>query len=87
MAVLTFAQTGLSSLPVIYYLEQLFIQRLKNSLVEYNLGGIKKSDYSHYLDLQSDNNRNQQKYLTYSVLGPLLKEAWLERIKIENYKK
>ncbi|MFM2482807.1 GIY-YIG nuclease family protein [Celerinatantimonas sp. YJH-8] len=48
-----------------------------SSLSEENPDGITNSDCAHYLGLQSDNQGNQQDYLTYSVLGLLLKEGVL----------
>ena len=48
------------------------------SLAEENPEGITNSDCAHYLGLQSDNEGNQQDYLSYSVLGLLLKEGVLE---------
>ncbi|RDK82578.1 UNVERIFIED_ORG: hypothetical protein DFO82_2402 [Idiomarina abyssalis] len=72
---------------------QLALDLLKDSimsLAEENQSGISNSDCAHYLGLQSDNNGNQQDYLTYSILGILLKEGFLESIKVGNrriYKK
>lgn len=56
---------------------QIGINLLKDALEEFaeaNPDGITNSDAAHYLGLQSDNDGKQQDYLTYSVLGILLKE-------------
>ncbi|UCX06264.1 GIY-YIG nuclease family protein [Shewanella glacialimarina] len=69
---------------------QLGLKLLKDSIVslsEENPKGITNSDCAHYLGLQSDNDGNQQDYLTYSVLGILLKEGVLESIKVGNRRK
>lgn len=72
---------------------QLALKLLKDaitSLALENPQGITNSDCAHYLGLQSDNEGKQQDYLTYSVLGLLLKESVLESKKVGNkriYKK
>ncbi|WP_220377689.1 GIY-YIG nuclease family protein [Providencia rettgeri] len=72
---------------------QLALKLLKDaitSLASENPQGITNSDCAHYLGLQSDNEGKQQDYLTYSVLGLLLKESVLESKKVGNkriYKK
>jgi hypothetical protein len=69
---------------------QLGLKLLKDSiflLAEENSEGITNSDCAHYLGLQSDNEGNQQDYLTYSVLGLLVKEGSLESIKVGNRRK
>ncbi|MCL1115149.1 GIY-YIG nuclease family protein [Shewanella basaltis] len=69
---------------------QLGLKLLKNSIIslsEENPEGIYNSDCAHYLGLQSDHNGNQQDYLTYSVLGILLKEGVLESKRIGNRRK
>ncbi|EJE1252962.1 GIY-YIG nuclease family protein [Vibrio parahaemolyticus] len=63
---------------------QLGLQLLKDSIVslsEENPNGVTNSDCAHYLGLQSDNEGNQQDYLTYSILGLLIKEGSLESFK------
>ncbi|MDY0190683.1 MAG: GIY-YIG nuclease family protein [Desulfuromonas sp.] len=63
---------------------QLGLQLLKDSIIslsEENLAGVTNSDCAHYLGLQSDNEGNQQDYLTYSILGILIKEGTLESFK------
>ncbi|EHH1180228.1 GIY-YIG nuclease family protein [Vibrio vulnificus] len=72
---------------------QLGLKLIKDSITslsEENPDGITNSDCAHYLGLQSDNQGNQQDYLTYSVLGLLLKEGVLESVSEGNrriYKK
>jgi hypothetical protein len=72
---------------------QLGLKLLKDSitsLAEENPGGVTNSDCSHYLGLQSDNDGKQQDYLTYSVLGLLLKEGVIDSMRLSNrriYKK
>ncbi|RJG40069.1 GIY-YIG nuclease family protein [Motilimonas pumila] len=69
---------------------QLGLKLLKDSitsLAEENPEGITNSDCAHYLGLQSDNEGNQQDYLSYSVLGLLLKEGVLESAKVGNRRK
>jgi hypothetical protein len=69
---------------------QLGLKLLKDSIIslaEENSGGVTNSDCSHYLGLQSDNEGGQQDYLTYSILGLLLKEGSLESIKVGNRRK
>lgn len=63
---------------------QIGIDLLKDALEEFseaNSEGITNSDAAHYLGLQSDNDGKQQDYLTYSVLGILLKESRLISVK------
>jgi len=69
---------------------QLGLKLLKDSITslsEENPEGVTNSDCSHYLGLQSDNDGNQQDYLTYSILGLLLKEGALESAKVGNRRK
>ena len=72
---------------------QLGLKLLKDSitnLAEENPKGITNSDCAHYLGLQSDNEGNQQDYLTYSVLGILIKEGVIKSTRLSNrriYKK
>ncbi len=69
---------------------QLGLELIKSSITalsEENPEGITNSDCAHYLGLQSDNDGSQQDYLTYSVLGLLLKDGVLESIKIGNRRK
>ena len=69
---------------------QLGLQLIKDSislLAEENPEGITNSDCAHYLGLQSNNQGKQQDYLTYSILGLLLNEGFLESVKIGNSRK
>lgn len=69
---------------------QLGLKLLKDSicaLSEENPEGISNSDCAHYLGLQSDHQGKQQDYLTYSILGILLKEGDLKSVKVGNRRK
>lgn len=69
---------------------QLGLKLLKDSITllsEENPDGITNSDCAHYLGLQSDNEGKQQDYLTYSVLGLLIKEGSLESYRLGNKRK
>ena len=69
---------------------QIGVNLLKDALEEFakaNHDGITNSDSAHYLGLQSDNNGKQQDYLTYSVLGILLKEGRVKSVKEGNRRK
>lgn len=69
---------------------QLGLKLLKDSislLSEENPNGMTNSDCAHYLGLQSDNEGKQQDYLTYSVLGLLIKEGTLESYRLGNKRK
>ena len=69
---------------------QIGLSLLKDSLEEFtkaNPDGITNSDAAHYLGLQSDNNGKQQDYLTYSLLGILLKERRIKSMKVGNRRK
>lgn len=69
---------------------QLGLKLLKESILllsEENQNGVTNSDCAHYLGLQSDNDGNQQDYLTYSILGLLLKEGSIESLKEGNRRK
>ena len=69
---------------------QIGINLLKDALAEFaeaNPQGITNSDAAHYLGLQSDNDGKQQDYLTYSILGILLKEGRVISVKEGNRRK
>ena len=69
---------------------QIGIKLLKDAVEDFseaNIHGITNSDSAHYLGLQSDNNGKQQDYLTYSVLGLLMKEGRVESTKDGNRRK
>lgn len=61
---------------------QLGLELLKTAILELakaNPGGITNSDTASLLGLRSDYNGKQKDYLSYSVLGLLLREGKLER--------
>lgn len=63
---------------------QIGVTLLKDAIEDFaeaNVNGISNSDSAHYLGLQSDNGGKQQDYLTYSVLGLLMKEGRIKSIK------
>ncbi|QIQ21010.1 GIY-YIG nuclease family protein [Zophobihabitans entericus] len=72
---------------------QLGLKLLKDAIISFaeeNPQGITNSDCVHYLGLQSDNEGRQQDYLSYSILGLLIKEGALISEKVSNrrrYKK
>ena len=43
--------------------------------------GLRNTDIAKKLTLESDHQGNQRDYLTYSILGILMKEAKVEKIK------
>ena len=64
---------------------QLGLELLKNSvleLVKANPNGVSNSDVASLLGLRSDYNGNQKDYLSYSILGLLLREKKIKRDKI-----
>lgn len=66
---------------------QLGLKLLKEavkSLISENPQGITNSDCAHYLGLQSDNEGRQQDYLSYSILGLLIKDGAIKSEKINN---
>lgn len=61
----------------VYEKAQLGLNFLKAATLEFikaNPDGIKNNELAKYLELQSDNNGKQKDYLTYSILGILMKE-------------
>lgn len=69
---------------------QMGLRLLKDSIMNFaieNPQGITNSDCAHYLGLQSNNNGNQQDYLTYSVLGLLVNEGELQTKKLGSRRK
>lgn len=69
---------------------QLGLKLIKESIIalaEENPEGITNSDCAHFLGLQSDNEGRQQDYLSYSVLGLLLKAGTLKTIIVGNRRK
>lgn len=69
---------------------QIGLQLLKDAitmLTEENPEGVTNADCAHYLGLQSDNKGRQQDYLTYSILGLLLKNGTLVSQRIGSRRK
>jgi hypothetical protein len=65
-----------------YERAQMGLAFLKSAIMELakaNPGGIRNSDAAKYLGLQSDYGGGQKDYLSYSVLGLLMKEGRIER--------
>ena len=61
---------------------QLGLEFLKTAILELaraNTGGITNSDVASLLGLRSDYNGKQKDYLSYSVLGLLIREGKIER--------
>lgn len=66
-----------------YEKAQMGLELLKSAIKELahaNLEGIKNSDAAKYLGLQSDYGGGSKDYLSYSVIGILMKENQLQRI-------
>lgn len=70
--------TALLNVPQgVYEKAQIGLRFLKEATLEFieaNDIGIKNSELARYLDLHSDNNGKQKDYLTYSLLGVLMRE-------------
>ncbi|GAB3826750.1 GIY-YIG nuclease family protein [Pontibacter rugosus] len=65
-----------------YERAQMGLELIKSAVVELakaNPEGIKNSDAAKYLGLQSDYGGGSKDYLSYSVLGLLMKESKIER--------
>ncbi len=65
-----------------YEKAQMGLELIKSAVMELakaNPEGIKNSDAAKYLGLQSDYGGGSKDYLSYSVLGILMKEGRLER--------
>ncbi len=61
---------------------QMGLELIKSAVMELakaNPGGIKNSDAAKYLGLQSDYSGGSKDYLSYSILGVLIKEGRIER--------
>jgi len=74
----------------VYEKSQFGLNFLKEAILEFieaNPNGIKNSEFAHSLNLHSDNNGKQKDYLTYSVLGILMRENKIEKDKNGRYKK
>ena len=62
---------------------QLGLRMLKEAVVELgtaNPNGVTNADVAHTLGLHSDNNGKQKDYLSYSVLGLLMRDGKLEKV-------
>jgi hypothetical protein len=62
---------------------------LKDSILEFirvNPNGVKNNEIAKYLNLQSDNNGRQKDYLSYSILGILMKENLIVKDEKSQYK-
>lgn len=73
----------------VYERAQLGMEFLKTAAIEFikaNPEGIKNNELAKYLDLQSDNNGKQKDYLTYSILGILMKENLIFKTEDSRYK-
>ena len=65
-----------------YEKAQMGLELIKAAVMELakaNPGGIKNSDAAKYLGLQSDYGGGSKDYLSYSILGVLMKEGRIER--------
>ena len=68
---------------------QIGLSFLKEAILEFlkvNPSGVKNNQIAKYLGLQSDNNGRQQDYLTYSILGILMKENLIYKAENSIYK-
>ncbi|MCX6230904.1 MAG: GIY-YIG nuclease family protein [Bacteroidetes bacterium] len=64
-----------------------FLKDATTEFIEANPTGIKNSELARYLDLHSDNNGRQKDYLTYSILGTLMRDNIIYKDKDGRYKK
>jgi hypothetical protein len=64
-----------------------FLRETTTEFIEANPNGITNSDLARYLDLHSDNNGKQKDYLTYSILGILMRDNLIFKDKDSRYKK
>lgn len=73
----------------VYEKSQLGLRFLKESTLEFieaNDLGIKNAELARYLDLHSDNNGKQKDYLTYSLLGILMRDNKIYKTEKGRYK-
>lgn len=71
-----------------YEKAQMGLELIKSAIMELakaNPKGIKNSDAAKYLGLQSDYGGGSKDYLSYSILGILMKEGRLERNEKKNH--
>lgn len=65
-----------------YEKAQMGLELIKSAIMEFakaNPDGIKNSDVAKYLGLQSDYGGGSKDYLSYSILGLLMKEGRIQR--------
>jgi len=83
--------TSILNLPFgVYEKAQIGLNFLKDACVEFieaNSTGIKNAEFVRYLNLHSDNAGKQKDYLTYSVLGILMRENKIYKDSKGYYKK
>lgn len=73
----------------VYDRAQIGLNFIKEATLEFlksNPLGVKNNQISRYLGLQSDNNGSQKDYLTYSILGILMKENLIYKTDNSIYK-
>ncbi len=72
-----------------YEKSQMGLELLKSAIMELakaNQGGISNSDAAKYLGLQSDYGGGSKDYLSYSIIGLLMKEGRLTRVEHRRHK-
>lgn len=65
-----------------YEKSQLALELMKSAVMEFaraNPGGVRNGDVAKYLGLQSDYGGGAKDYLSYSIIGLLIKEGMLKR--------
>lgn len=74
------------NLPIgVYEKAKLGLEFIKEAILEFlqvNPEGIKNAEFARYLGLQSNNAGKQKDYLTYSILGLLMQENRIKKIKM-----
>lgn len=63
-----------------------FLKKAIEEVIRANPNGVKNAEFAGYLDLHSDNNGKQKDYLTYSILGILMRENKIIKDKNGKYK-
>ena len=63
-----------------------FIKKAMLEFLKANPGGIKNAEFARYLNLHSDNAGKQKDYLTYSILGILMRENKIKKEKNGKYR-
>ncbi|OUO57488.1 LEM-3-like GIY-YIG domain-containing protein [Candidatus Avelusimicrobium gallicola] len=78
------------NLPVgVYELATIGLDFMKKAILEFleaNPDGIKNAEFARYLNLHSDNAGKQKDYLTYSILGILMRENKIRKEPHGKYK-